>query len=714
MITEAVFGPPRPDDSPAVVDLATDTRWTYGELREDIGRAVHGLRAAGVGPGDRVGLALPNGADFVITLHALLAVGAVASPVSPLTPPVALERQLASIGAKRLITAGFRRASPSGPPLLSGSRAADLALLPFSSGSTGLPKPVAITHGNLVAGLVQLAAAQPLRPDDVILGVLPFCHMFGLQYLVNHPLHSGARLVTMPRYDTEAMLAAIARYRVTLLYTVPPMVRDLARQPHLGDLTSLEQIVCGGAPLSPADADRCEQRLGVPVDEAYGLTEVNTSHLTARGGVRKRSSVGMPVPGTDCKIVRDGAARAGELHLRGAQVAAGYLRDGRTEPITDEDGWLATGDLAYHDEDGLLFITGRLKEIIKYKGFQVSPAELEAVLKEHPDIEDAAVAGVPDRDAGQLPKAFIVAKDENNVSHEQILAFAAQRLAPHKRPRIIETVDAIPRTAAGKVIRHELPLASLRGRTVVITGGTRGFGHVLARHFARQRARVIITGRSRTVLTAAEELACHGDVRGFVSDIADLRGVCDLVGRLEPDYGGIDVLVNNAALPGPSGEAWNTDPDDWQTTFDVNVAGVLGMCRAVIPGMCTRGHGRIVNIVSNAGKHRWPHMSAYSVSKAAVIKLTENLDAELRPYGIAVFNYDPGLLTIGMATRQLDQQHPPGSWDARIRDWYLEQHNSGKTVSADQAARNLLLLAAGMADTRSGQYLTVHDDFTAS
>jgi NAD(P)-dependent dehydrogenase (short-subunit alcohol dehydrogenase family) len=131
-------------------------------------------------------------------------------------------------------------------------------------------------------------------------------------------------------------------------------------------------------------------------------------------------------------------------------------------------------------------------------------------------------------------------------------------------------------------------------------------------------------------------------------------GVCDLVGRLEPDYGGIGVLVNNAALHGPSGEAWNTDPDDWQNTFDVNVAGVLGMCRAVIPGMCTRGHGRIVNIVSNAGKHRWPHMSAYSVSKAAVIKLT------------------------------------------------------------DQAARNLLLLAAGMADTRSGQYLTVHDDFTAS
>lgn len=200
----------------------------------------------------------------------------------------------------------------------------------------------------------------------------------------------------------------------------------------------------------------------------------------------------------------------------------------------------------------------------------------------------------------------------------------------------------------------------------------------------------------------------------WVADLGDTDAVDRFGLRVWDDLGGIDVLVNNAALPGPSGEAWNTDPDDWQTTFDVNVAGVLGMCRAVIPGMCTRGHGRIVNIVSNAGKHRWPHMSAYSVSKAAVIKLTENLDAELRPYGIAVFNYDPGLLTIGMATRQLDQQHPPGSWDARIRDWYLEQHNSGKTVSADQAARNLLLLAAGMADTRSGQYLTVHDDFTAS
>jgi acyl-CoA synthetase (AMP-forming)/AMP-acid ligase II len=308
------------------------------------------------------------------------------------------------------------------------------------------------------------------------------------------------------------------------------MVRDLARQPHLGDLTSLEQIVCGGAPLSPADADRCEQRLGVPVDEAYGLTEVNTSHLTARGGVRKRSSVGMPVPGTDCKVVKDEGAQVGEL----------YLRDGHTEPITDEDGWLATGDLAYHDEDGLLFITGRLKEIIKYKGFQVSPAELEAVLKEHPDIEDAAVAGIPDRDAGQLAKAFIVAKDENNVSHEQILAFAAQRLAPHKRPRIIETVDAIPRTAAGKVIRHELPLASLRGRTVVITGGT----------------------------------------RGFVSDIADLRGVCDLVGRLEPDYGGIDVLVNNAALPGPSSLACAPAATAGSSTSSATPGGIAGRtCR---------------------------------------------------------------------------------------------------------------------------------------
>jgi NAD(P)-dependent dehydrogenase (short-subunit alcohol dehydrogenase family) len=239
------------------------------------------------------------------------------------------------------------------------------------------------------------------------------------------------------------------------------------------------------------------------------------------------------------------------------------------------------------------------------------------------------------------------------VSHQQILAFAAQRLAPHKRPRIIETVDAIPRTAAGKVIRHELPLASLRGRTVVITGGTRGSGHVLAGHFARQRARVIITGRSGTVLTAAEELACHGDVRGFVSDIADLRASAILsagsnrITAASAFWSTMPLFTGHRVKPG-------TPTPMTGRTRSMSTSLACSACAGPSSRACTRGHGRIVNIVSNAGKHRWPHMSAYSVSKAAVIKLT------------------------------------------------------------DQAARNLLLLAAGMADTRPGQYLTVHDDFTAS
>ncbi|MGX2993383.1 SDR family NAD(P)-dependent oxidoreductase [Streptomyces sp. JNUCC 64] len=241
---------------------------------------------------------------------------------------------------------------------------------------------------------------------------------------------------------------------------------------------------------------------------------------------------------------------------------------------------------------------------------------------------------------------------------------------------------------------------------MLVTGGSRGLGRALAAAFLRHGAQVVITGRDPAALAGARTaLAPLGPPRTAAVDSTDLPGLRALAEELAAEGTGVDVLVCNSGVPGPSGPAWENDPDEWWAVQEANLLGTFLPCHAFLPSVIER-HGRIITVASHAGHHRWPHMSAYSVSKAAVIKFAENLGAELRRHGVAVFAYHPGLLTIGMPARLLDGRPAPDSWDARIRDWYLNERAEGRTVPTERSVRGVLLLAAGAADHLSGHYLT--------
>jgi NAD(P)-dependent dehydrogenase (short-subunit alcohol dehydrogenase family) len=266
-----------------------------------------------------------------------------------------------------------------------------------------------------------------------------------------------------------------------------------------------------------------------------------------------------------------------------------------------------------------------------------------------------------------------------------------------------------PRTAPGAALRSRLT-----GRAVLITGGSRGLGRELARAFLGHGARVAVTGRDpETLARVRAQLAPYGELRTAAVDVTDHQALRALAGELHADWGGVDVLVANAGVPGPVGPAWENDPAQWWSTQTTNLQGTFLTCHAFVPQIIRR-RGTIVAIASRAGLHRWPHMSAYSVSKAGVIKLAENLGAELRPHGVRVFAYHPGLLTIGMATAQLHGHPEPGTWEERIRHWYLDEHAAGRTTPVALSVHGVLLLAAGAADHLSGQYVTPdHPDLTA-
>src|SRR5690606_33887589 len=335
----------------------------------------------------------------------------------------------------------------------------------------GLPKGVRLTHRNLVANLVQLAAVEPITPGDVLLGVLPFFHIYGLTFVLNLGLVTGAAVVTMPRFDLAACLDLMRRYQVTRAPLVPPVIRALARHPAARgvELPALRVVISVAAPLAGDIAAECAARLGCVVKQGYGLTETSAvTHINPDDAVRP-GSVGLPLPGTECRIVDPATGivlppgAAGEVCIRGPQVMAGYL--GQTEAtaaVLDAEGWLRTGDFGRLDAAGYLTIVYRLKEQIKYKGFQVAPAELEALLLRHPAVAAAAVVPAPDEEAGEVPKAFIVAAAP--VAAGEIMSFVAERVAPHKRIRRVEFVEEIPVSASGKILRRVLVERERAGR----------------------------------------------------------------------------------------------------------------------------------------------------------------------------------------------------------------------------------------------------------
>jgi acyl-CoA synthetase (AMP-forming)/AMP-acid ligase II len=351
------------------------------------------------------------------------------------------------------------------PPEVLIDATTDLTVLPYSSGTTGLPKGVMLTHRNLVANIVQTNAAMPMEPHDVLIGVLPFFHIYGMTVIMNMGLVAGNTIVTMPRFDLDEFLGLIESHGVTCAYVVPPIALALAKHPAVdeADLSSLRMVMSGAAPLGAELTELLAERLGVPVTQGYGMTELSpVSHFCPLDDI-KPGTIGPGVPGTESRIVDPEtgvdvpAGERGELWVRGPQVMAGYLNnEAATAETIDSDGWLRTGDIAIVDDQGYYSIVDRLKELIKYKGYQVPPAELEAVLITHPAVADCAVIGVPDEEAGELPKGFVVIAEGAEVSDAELLEHVARQVSPQKKLRILERVDAIPKSASGKILRREL------------------------------------------------------------------------------------------------------------------------------------------------------------------------------------------------------------------------------------------------------------------
>jgi acyl-CoA synthetase (AMP-forming)/AMP-acid ligase II len=482
-LTEYVIGgAERYGDKPALVDGRTGETITYAQLRSAVAATAAGLAERGLGPGDVVGLMSHNQPRYAVALHAVIATGAAVTPVNPVLTVPEVTKQLAAAKAKMLITSAevMDKAAATGiedvfaldalptgatPPVPELDPATAVAVLPFSSGTTGTAKGVRLTHRNLVANLAQTWVGWRIGPDDVQAAVLPFFHIYGHTIILNSGLLGGATVVTLPRFELREYLRTLAGHRVTRAYFAPPMVLALANAPEVEDydLSSLRYALCGAAPLDVEVTERAEKRLGCLIRQGYGMTEASPgTHQVFDDAFAATppGSIGRLSPNTEARLVRPGTdedvppGETGELLIRGPQVMAGYLDDPAATAATITGGWLHTGDLLRVDADGVFWVVDRLKELIKYKGYQVAPAELEAVLLTHPDVLDAAVVGVPHDEGGEAPKAFVVTA--RPVAADALMSFVAERVAPYKKVRAVEFVGEIPKSPTGKILRRLL------------------------------------------------------------------------------------------------------------------------------------------------------------------------------------------------------------------------------------------------------------------
>jgi acyl-CoA synthetase (AMP-forming)/AMP-acid ligase II len=500
----------------ALVDATTGHELSYAELADAVREVSAGLSARGLRPADVLALCTPNCLEFAVTWFAATSAGAIVTTVNPLCTGEEISRQLRQTGARWLVTTaglieqklnavvdgaaieetfvigegaagttpfGSLRVAADAPARL--ASAYNVALLPTSSGTTGLPKSVELTHRNLVASLRQTSLVHQVTENDVVIAALPLFHIYGLQLTLNLPLAAGATVVILPRFELAAFLRAMQDYRVTRVEVVPPMVLGLVTADAVDgyDLSALRLITSAAAPLSADVARACARRLGCRVKQAYGMTEVSGgTHIAPDDGPDRPESIGPALPGVECRIVGPGGGadlgpdEPGELLVRTAGVMRGYLGDAQATAATiDTDGWLHTGDIVTVDRAGWFHVTDRVKELIKYKAYQVAPAELEALLLTHPAVADAAVVRQRDALAGEVPKAFVVLRTP--ASADELMAWAGERVAPYKRVRHIEFTDHIPRSPAGKILRRLLV-----ERDAGLTGQTTSPGHGSAGH----------------------------------------------------------------------------------------------------------------------------------------------------------------------------------------------------------------------------------------
>ncbi len=493
----------------ALIDTSCDRRFTFAEYDSLVESLARGLISAGLAPGEVVAIFLPNSWEFAIAYHAATLAAGTPTLLNPSYREREVRYQLENSGAAFLITdapllenvnlaglpalrrvfttrreragcenfASLLRLTSAKFPEASQNSQQSIAALPYSSGTTGLPKGVMLSHYNLVANVYQLLGPNgtPLTADDTMLCFLPLYHIYGLTVALTLSITLGSTVVLLPRFDVQKLCALLTQEGVTMMPLVPPAINALCQAVAAGIFPrnhKVRWIKCGAAPLAPELARRFTDLTGISVIQGYGMTEaspVTHSGFLAPPEMYRPASVGQPLALTECRILdlnekdlnENEVARGeqGELVMRGPQFMLGYWKDPQATAAVLRDGWFFSGDIVRKDADGFYYVLDRRKEMIKYKGFPVAPAEVESVLLEHPAVGDCGVVAKPDAEAGEIPCAFVAVRDgftPGDALAKQLRDFVADRLAHHKQPREVRFVDAVPRTPSGKILRREL------------------------------------------------------------------------------------------------------------------------------------------------------------------------------------------------------------------------------------------------------------------
>ena len=497
----------------ALVDTSCGRRLTYAEYGETVESVARGLIAAGVKPGDVIAIFLANSWEFCTAYHAATLAGAIPTLLNPTYREREVRYQLENSGAVLLITDGahleginlaglpnLRRVyttrqhiSSAEPfsnllipatatyPHAAKSSQKTLAALPYSSGTTGLPKGVMLSHFNLIANVYQFIGpnATALNSDDTILCILPLYHIYGLNVILNPSLVLGATLVLVPRFNVQQVVKILVDEAITTMPLVPPCMNALCLAAEAGQFPrdhKLQWVKSGAAPLATDLPRRFTALTGIPVCQGYGMTEA--SPVTHVGfldpSLYRPDSIGHPLAQTDCRVLAQTdidpadtpddlteapSGQPGELVMRGPQFMLGYWNEPQATAAVLRDGWFWSGDIVTRDREGFYRVVDRRKEMIKYKGFPVAPAEVESVLLEHPAVKECGVVGRPDADAGEIPVAFVALRNgfvDGKKMEEELCAFVADRLTHYKQPREVRFVDVVPKTASGKILRREL------------------------------------------------------------------------------------------------------------------------------------------------------------------------------------------------------------------------------------------------------------------